>query len=125
MLISFCWSQDLSGIMTFSQADLTPSAESFEDKLAENEDGEPTVSATEKKLLALNDELDETMLRLRRTLMVIRLLGLLSEGEKLKDRLLRDKESLAEFVATTLSTGAKACEGRIFSVLSQLAKDLK
>ena len=43
-----------------------------------------TASEMERKLLEFECELDATMLRLRKNLMVIRLLGLMSEDEELQ-----------------------------------------
>ena len=65
--------------------------------------------SVEEKLLALNDELDRTMLDLRRQLMVIRLLGLLSEDDQLQERLAKDSDRLLVFVGLTLERAAITC----------------
>ncbi len=64
----------------------------------------------EQKLLAIEEELDQTMLDLRRHLMVIRLLGLLSEDEKLQERLSKDSDRLLDFVGLTLQRAAIGCQ---------------
>lgn len=53
------------------------------------------------------------MLRLRRQLMVIRLLGLLSEDEKLRSALMRFPDKLIEFLSLTLNRGSILCQRRI------------
>ncbi len=70
------------------------------------------MSAIEEKLLALNDELDTTMLEMRRQLMVIRLLGLLSEDEGLQERLAKDSSRLLSFVGLTVERAAITCRQR-------------
>jgi hypothetical protein len=46
----------------------------------------------EKQLRAMERQLDETMAKMRRNLMVIRLLGLLSEDASLQDSLLAESD---------------------------------
>lgn len=67
-------------------------------------------TAMEQKLLDFSDELDQTMLNLRRQLMVIRLLGLLSEDEKLQEQLAKDSGQLLDFVGLTLQRAAIGCK---------------
>ncbi len=62
------------------------------------------------ELSSISDELDATMVRLRRNLMVIRLLGLLSEDEKLQLKLVKESDRFLEFVGLTLERGAISCQ---------------
>jgi hypothetical protein len=52
------------------------------------------------------------LFRLRRQLMVIRLLGLLSEDEKLRSALMRFPDKLIEFLSLTMHRGALLCKDR-------------
>lgn len=67
----------------------------------------------EAKLLAFERDLDATMSKLRRNLMVIRLLGLMSEDDKLQEGLMKDSEQLLDFICLTLQRGAVACGKRV------------
>lgn len=66
----------------------------------------------ERKLLEFESELDATMLRLRKNLMVIRLLGLMSEDEELQDQLMKDSSRLLDFICITLNRGAAIAVAR-------------
>ena len=65
-----------------------------------------TASEMERKLLEFECELDATMQRLRKNLMVIRLLGLMSEDEELQDQLMKDSKRLLDFICITLNRDA-------------------
>ena len=54
------------------------------------------------QLLQLERDLDDTMLHMRRRLMVIRLLGLMGEDEKLQEELMKNSERLISFLSLTL-----------------------
>ena len=71
-----------------------------------------TSSEMERKLLEFESELDATMLRLRKNLMVIRLLGLMSEDEELQDQLMKDSSRLLDFICITLNRGAAIAVAR-------------
>ncbi len=66
----------------------------------------------ERRLLDFGRELDETMARLRKNLMVIRLLGLLSEDDAMQETLMKDSAQLLDFVCITVSRGAALCRHR-------------
>jgi len=73
----------------------------------------PTLAAggegLEQKLLDLNAHLDRTMQKMRTSLMVVRLLGLLSEDDKLQEDVMDESEKLIKFVGATLRRGAIMC----------------
>jgi hypothetical protein len=60
----------------------------------------------EAQLLELECTLDSAMHRMRRNLMVIRLLGLLSEDQCLQDDLLKETSRMILFIGATLKRGA-------------------
>ena len=62
-----------------------------------------SASEMERKLLEFESELEATMQRLRKNLMVIRLLGLMSEDEELQDQLMKDSKRLLDFICITLN----------------------
>ena len=66
----------------------------------------------EQKLLAFEQELDSTMATLRKNLMIIRLLGLMSEDDQLQESLMKNSEQLLDFILLTLKRGAAAVESR-------------
>lgn len=63
----------------------------------------------EEKLLSFERDLDKTMLKLRKNLMIVRLLGLLSEDDKIQQNLMKDSEQLLEFVCLTIERCAMSC----------------
>ena len=67
----------------------------------ENLDLEQINSNKEEQLMQLEKDLDLTMLKLRRKLMVIRLLGLMSEDEKLQGEVMKNSERLIKFLCLT------------------------
>ena len=58
-------------------------------------------SNKEEQLLQLERDLDLTMYNLRRKLMVIRLLGLMSEDEKLQEEVMKNSTRLVKFLSLT------------------------
>ena len=70
-----------------------------------NPDGS-SAKQLEQKLLDFEAELDSTMATLRKNLMIIRLLGLMSEDDQLQDSLMRNSEQLLDFILLTLKRGA-------------------
>ena len=64
----------------------------------------------EQKLLDLELHLDETMHRMRSNLMVIRLLGLLSEDDKFQENVMEESSRLIDFLSATLRRGAVLCQ---------------
>ncbi len=83
-----------------------------EQVLDECSDNKERMANVEKKLLQLDQDLEDTMRTLKRNLMVIRLLGLMSEDDKLQEALMKDSEQLIQFVGLTLERGALACQRR-------------
>ena len=77
---------------------------------APGQDSSPSSSAKEleQKLLDFETELDQTMATLRRNLMIIRLLGLMSEDDQLQESLMKNSEQLLDFILLTLKRGAAA-----------------
>merc|ERR1712088_1066649 len=61
----------------------------------------------EQQLLALERQLDSTMHRMRRNLMVIRLLGLLSEENNFQENLLSESDKMIKFVSTSIKRAAR------------------
>ncbi|TRY61857.1 hypothetical protein TCAL_11238 [Tigriopus californicus] len=66
-------------------------------------------NSLEEKLLSFERDLDQTMLKLRKNLMIVRLLGLLSEDDKIQQNLMKDSEQLLEFVCLTIERCALSC----------------
>jgi len=60
----------------------------------------------EEQLVALEATLDTSMRRMRKNLMVIRLLGLLSEDAELQENLLKESDRMIQFIGATLKRGA-------------------
>jgi len=60
----------------------------------------------EQQLLDLEKHLDSTMHKMRKNLMVIRLLGLLSEDKSLQDNLLKETEKMIQFVSASVKRAA-------------------
>eukprot|EP00091_Calanus_sinicus_P000294 TRINITY_DN10221_c0_g1_i1.p1 TRINITY_DN10221_c0_g1~~TRINITY_DN10221_c0_g1_i1.p1 ORF type:complete len:412 (+),score=124.92 TRINITY_DN10221_c0_g1_i1:213-1448(+) len=60
----------------------------------------------EQQLLDLEKHLDSTMHRMRKNLMVIRLLGLLSEDKSFQDNLLKESEKMIQFVTSSVRRAA-------------------
>merc|ERR1719510_1633386 len=61
----------------------------------------------EEQLLALERQLDSTMHRMRRNLMVIRLLGLLSEENNFQESLLSESDKMIKFVSSSIKRAAR------------------
>merc|ERR1711936_1354469 len=61
----------------------------------------------EEQLLALERQLDSTMHKTRRNLMVIRLLGLLSEENNFQENLLSESDKMIKFVSTSIKRAAR------------------
>ena len=66
-------------------------------------------SNKEEQLLQLERDLDSTMLNLRRKLMIIRLLGLMSEDEKLQEEVMKNSSRLVKFLSLTFQRCATMC----------------
>ena len=66
----------------------------------------------EEKLLQLERDLDQTMMNLRRKLMVIKLLELLSEDNELQEQVLKNSMRLIQFLLLTFQRCAKLCVSR-------------
>jgi len=60
----------------------------------------------EQQLLDLEKHLDDSMHKMRRNLMVIRLLGLLSEDKSFQDNLLKESEKMIQFVTSSVRRAA-------------------
>jgi len=60
----------------------------------------------EKQLLDLEKHLDNSMHKMRKNLMVIRLLGLLSEDKSFQDNLLKESEKMIQFVTSSIKRAA-------------------
>jgi len=60
----------------------------------------------EQQLLDLEKHLDGTMHRMRKNLMVIRLLGLLSEDKSFQENLLKESEKMIQFVTSSVRRAA-------------------
>lgn len=60
----------------------------------------------EQQLLDLEANLDTSMNKMRKNLMVIRLLGLLSEDDKLQENLMDESSKLIQFLTSSLKRGA-------------------
>ena len=76
----------------------------FEDDFASKLD--ISEATTEEKLLKLESDMEVTMTRLRKNLMVIRLLGLMSEDSNLQDNLSKNSSRLISFVSMTIERAA-------------------
>jgi len=76
--------------------------EKFDLELPEAEPGQDI----EQQLLNLEKHLDGTMHRMRKNLMVIRLLGLLSEDKDFQDNLLKESEKMIQFVTASVRRAA-------------------
>lgn len=66
----------------------------------------------EEQLLQLERDLDLTMLNLRRRLMVVRLLGLMTEEDELQAELMKNSERLIAFLTLTFQRCASTCKVR-------------
>jgi len=66
----------------------------------------PEGGDVEEQLLALERQLDSTMHRMRRNLMVIRLLGLLSEENNFQENLLSESDKMIKFVSSSIKRAA-------------------
>ena len=62
----------------------------------------------EKQLHDLEDHLDNTMHRMRRNLMIIRLLSLLSEDGSFQENLAKDSGKMVRFISSSVSRAAQA-----------------
>jgi len=60
----------------------------------------------EKQLLDLEQHLDNSMHKMRKNLMVIRLLGLLSEDKTFQENLLKESEKMIQFVTSSIKRAA-------------------
>jgi len=80
----------------------------IDDDLESIEPEFPEVQAgnVEQQLLDLEKHLDMTMHKMRRNLMVIRLLGLLSEDDNFQENLLKESDKLIRFVASSIKRAA-------------------
>ena len=67
----------------------------------------PEGGDVEQQLLALERQLDSTMHRMRRNLMVIRLLGLLSEENNFQENLLSESDKMIKFVSSSIKRAAR------------------
>jgi len=76
--------------------------ETFDLELPEAEPGQDI----EQQLLNLEKHLDGTMHRMRKNLMVIRLLGLLSEDKSFQDNLLKESDKMIQFVTASVRRAA-------------------
>ena len=93
-----CLLGELSSVMT----EETSEVDNF--NIAEN--------STEQQLLQLERDLDSTMNNLRRKLMIIRLLGLMSEDEKLQEKVLESSSRLIQFLSLTFQRCAAMAKKR-------------
>ena len=66
----------------------------------------------EEKLLQLEQDLDRTMLIIRRKLMVIKLLELLSEDKELQEQVMKNSMRLIQFLLLTFQRCAQMCQSR-------------
>ena len=85
--------------------------------LTENDTDEIAVenveqNSSEEKLLQLEQDLDRTMMTLRRKLMVIKLLELLSEDKDLQEEVMKNSTRLIQFLLLTFQRCAKLCQSR-------------
>ena len=103
--------KDLTDLMSEESNQSQPT--DFSNKLSESTEEMSSSEAACAKILALERELDETMFKLRKQLMVIRLLGLMSEDDKLQEALSKNAEKMIEFLSITLRRGAILCTGRV------------
>jgi len=69
----------------------------------------------EKQLLDLEKHLDNSMHKMRRNLMVIRLLGLLSEDKSFQENLLKESEKMIQFVTSSIRRAAAGVRNGIES----------
>ena len=61
----------------------------------------------EKQILDLEDHLDTVMHRMRKNLMILRLLGLLSEDKSIEENLLKESDKMIQFVSVTVKRAAE------------------
>jgi len=88
--------EDLSNVMMEDQKD------DFNPEIPEPSPGQDL----EQQLLDLENHLDSTMHRMRKNLMVIRLLGLLSEDKSFQENLLKESGKMIQFVCTSVRRAA-------------------
>eukprot|EP00096_Caligus_rogercresseyi_P011028 TRINITY_DN4207_c0_g1_i2.p1 TRINITY_DN4207_c0_g1~~TRINITY_DN4207_c0_g1_i2.p1 ORF type:complete len:978 (+),score=245.92 TRINITY_DN4207_c0_g1_i2:190-3123(+) len=62
--------------------------------------------STEEKLLRIERDLDDTMSQLKKNLMIIRLLGLMSEDETLQENISKNSSRMIRFISMTIERGA-------------------
>lgn len=62
----------------------------------------------EQQLLDMEKQLDNTMHQMRRSLMVIRLLGLLSEDDNFQENILKESDKMIQFVSAGIKRAATA-----------------
>ena len=70
-------------------------------------------NSSEEKLLQLEQDLDRTMMTLRRKLMVIKMLELLSEDKDLQEQVMKNSMRLIQFLLLTFQRCAKLCQSRV------------
>ncbi|KAK2702613.1 transport and Golgi organization protein 6 homolog [Artemia franciscana] len=66
------------------------------------EDSDPEGDDFESKLLRIEKQLDDKMFKLKESLMVVRLISLLSESEGIQDVIMKDQVKVVEFTKMTL-----------------------
>ncbi|XP_040569681.1 transport and Golgi organization protein 6 homolog isoform X1 [Lepeophtheirus salmonis] len=69
--------------------------------------------STEKKLLQIESDLENTMSQLKKNLMIIRLLGLLSEDDTLQEDISKNSSRMIRFVSMTIERGAYLTQKRL------------
>merc|ERR1712150_368109 len=65
-----------------------------------------------QSLLDMESELEDAMCKIRKRMMVIRMIGLMSEDDALKDSLLQNSGKMIEFLNCTLHRAANVCKKR-------------
>jgi len=103
---------ELSAMMVEQDEGDGNAASMAEEELLKVSAKQQPLASVEAKLLAIDEELERTMARLRRSMMTVRLLGLFSEDASLQDDLTKDTARLLAFVGLTLDRAAKGCRQR-------------
>ena len=61
-----------------------------------------------KQILDLEDHLDAVMHRMRKNLMILRMLSLLSEDKSIEENLMKESDKMVQFVSVTIKRAAKS-----------------
>merc|ERR1719414_933138 len=78
----------------------------------ENMSEEAAKKDTAKELIEMEQELDETMRKIRKRLMIIRLISLMSEDDQLQEAMMNNSSQKIEFLMSTIHRAVVMCQSR-------------